>query len=92
MCCLYLWLRRLNTLYPITSARSNANSDTKNILNTRNGDYERVFEYIPIGQPNAGTLSKIDELRASKDTSGDGQLTLGLFVTSLRMFIHWSPF
>ncbi|KAF9524665.1 ku80-like protein [Crepidotus variabilis] len=39
--------------------------ETKNIVNTANGGYENVFEYISIGQPNAGTIAKLDKLEAS---------------------------
>lgn len=41
---------------------------TNNIINERNGGYERVTEYIPIGQPNAGTLAKVQALQASEET------------------------
>ncbi|KAJ7139489.1 SPOC like C-terminal domain-containing protein [Mycena epipterygia] len=44
---------------------------TRNILNKRMKDgYERVEEYIPIAQPNAGTLAKLDALEPSDD-AGD---------------------
>jgi hypothetical protein len=39
--------------------------DTDNVINTNNGGYEHVSEYIPIGQPNAGTLAKLDALKPS---------------------------
>jgi ATP-dependent DNA helicase 2 subunit 2 len=45
-------------------------TETNNIINQKDGGYEHVSEYIPIGQPNASTLAKIDELRAS-ETTGD---------------------
>ncbi|KAF8845541.1 ku80-like protein [Paxillus ammoniavirescens] len=44
--------------------------ETDNIINGKNGGYDHVAEYIRIGQPNAGTLAKLDELRAS-GTAGD---------------------
>jgi ATP-dependent DNA helicase 2 subunit 2 len=44
--------------------------DTSNIINERNGGYDNVNEYIPIGQPNAAILSKIDALEPS-EVSGD---------------------
>ncbi|KAH7883997.1 SPOC domain-like protein [Phlebopus sp. FC_14] len=44
--------------------------ETDNIINEKNGGYEHVSEYIAIGQPNSGTLAKLDELRAS-ETAGD---------------------
>ena len=50
--------------------------ETKNIVNAANaaeGGYENVFEYIPIGQPNASTMVKINALEAST-TSGDRRL------------------
>ncbi|KAF8171709.1 SPOC like C-terminal domain-containing protein [Mycena galopus ATCC 62051] len=41
---------------------------TRNILNTKvRGGYEDVLEYIPIGQPNAGTLAKLDALKPSNN-------------------------
>ncbi|KAF7340174.1 SPOC domain-like protein [Mycena venus] len=44
---------------------------TRNILNKRMKEgYDRVLEYIPIGQPNAGTLAKLDALEPS-DEAGD---------------------
>ncbi|KAJ3514927.1 hypothetical protein NLJ89_g2081 [Agrocybe chaxingu] len=44
--------------------------DTRNIVNAANGGYENVYEFIPIGQPNAGTIAKIDALEPST-TTGD---------------------
>ncbi|KAJ6519234.1 ku80-like protein [Mycena sanguinolenta] len=44
---------------------------TKNLLHTRMKEgYEDVLEYIPIGQPNAGTLAKLDALKPSNN-AGD---------------------
>ncbi|KAJ7674432.1 SPOC like C-terminal domain-containing protein [Mycena rosella] len=44
---------------------------TRNILNKRmKGGYDRVLEYIPVAQPNAGTLAKLDALEPS-DEAGD---------------------
>ncbi|KAK7064784.1 SPOC domain-like protein [Favolaschia claudopus] len=44
---------------------------TRNILHKRMKEgYERVLEYIPIGQPNSGTLAKLDALEPS-DEAGD---------------------
>ncbi|KAJ6569542.1 SPOC like C-terminal domain-containing protein [Mycena capillaripes] len=44
---------------------------TRNILNKKMKDgYERVLEYIPIAQPSAGTLAKLDALEPS-DEAGD---------------------
>ncbi|KAH0590171.1 hypothetical protein H2248_000344 [Termitomyces sp. 'cryptogamus'] len=44
--------------------------DTNNIINEQNGGYENVSDYIPIAQPNAATLSKLDALKAT-DIYGD---------------------
>ncbi|KAF8971598.1 SPOC domain-like protein [Flammula alnicola] len=44
--------------------------ETQNIVNAANGGYENVLEYIPIAQPNASTIAKIDALQPST-TSGD---------------------
>lgn len=49
---------------------------TRNILNKRMKDgYERVLEYIPIAQPNAATLAKLDALEPS-DEGGDRKRAL----------------
>lgn len=47
--------------------------ETKNVVNAANGGYENVLEYIPIGQPNASTMAKINALEAST-TCGDRRL------------------
>ncbi|GLB36606.1 putative SPOC domain-like protein [Lyophyllum shimeji] len=44
--------------------------ETDNIINEKHGGYENVSEYIPIGQPNAATLAKIDALQPSS-VAGD---------------------
>lgn len=49
--------------------------ETKNIINAENGGYENVLEYIPIAQPNASTIAKIDALQPSV-TSGDRMVSL----------------
>ncbi|KAL4254498.1 ATP-dependent DNA helicase II subunit 2 [Abortiporus biennis] len=41
--------------------------ETKNIINGKAGGYEHVTEYIPIGQPNSETLTKISELEPSTE-------------------------
>ena len=48
----------------------NLDADTDNVINEENGGYENVKEYIPIGQPNAGTLAKLQALQPST-THGD---------------------
>ncbi|KIK66132.1 hypothetical protein GYMLUDRAFT_158553 [Collybiopsis luxurians FD-317 M1] len=40
---------------------------TDNQINSANGGYEHVTEYIPIAQPTAATLKKLDELEPSDD-------------------------
>jgi ATP-dependent DNA helicase 2 subunit 2 len=47
--------------------------ETDNMVNAKNGGYENVVEYIPIGQPNAGTLAKLSELKPSS-AHGDRKL------------------
>jgi hypothetical protein len=47
--------------------------ETKNVVNAANGGYENVLEYVPIGQPNASTMAKINALEAST-TCGDRRL------------------
>lgn len=49
---------------------SDSIEETNNIINEKNGGYDNVVEYIPIGQPNAATLSKIDVIEPS-EFSGD---------------------
>ncbi|KAI0039555.1 SPOC domain-like protein [Auriscalpium vulgare] len=44
--------------------------DTDNTINDKDGGYEHVSEFIPIGQPNAGTLAKLASLQPS-ETIGD---------------------
>lgn len=39
--------------------------ETDNIIHEKHGGYENVSEYIPIGQPNAGTLAKLARLQPS---------------------------
>ncbi|KAH9855805.1 SPOC domain-like protein [Lenzites betulinus] len=39
--------------------------ETNNIINEENGGYEHVSEYIPIAQPNATTLAKLQALEPS---------------------------
>ena len=39
--------------------------ETKNLVNAREGGYDHVYEYLPIAQPNAATLAKMNELQAS---------------------------
>ena len=59
--------------FPIRPARLCARcslcvlQETKNLVNARDGGYDNVFEYISIGQPNAGTLTKLSELQASSE-------------------------
>lgn len=52
--------------------------DTDNIVNTESGGYEHVTEFIPIGQPNAGTLAKLATLEPSTEI-GDRKLILLIF-------------
>ena len=49
----------------LTRISLNLHTGTDNIINEKNGGYEHVTEYIPIAQPNAGTLAKLDELEPS---------------------------
>ncbi|KDQ54942.1 hypothetical protein JAAARDRAFT_196318 [Jaapia argillacea MUCL 33604] len=42
--------------------------DTDNVINEKNGGYEHVSEYIPIGQPNANTLAQLSALEPSEIT------------------------
>ncbi|KAI0358783.1 hypothetical protein OH77DRAFT_1105096 [Trametes cingulata] len=39
--------------------------ETNNVINEENGGYEHVSEYVPIAQPNAGTLAKLQALEPS---------------------------
>jgi ATP-dependent DNA helicase 2 subunit 2 len=49
--------------------------ETNNVVHDKNGGYEHVSEYIPIAQPNATTLAKLDALKPS-ESSGDRAYTL----------------
>jgi hypothetical protein len=49
--------------------------ETKNIVNSANGGYDNVLEYIPIAQPNANTIAKLDALEPST-VSGDRMANL----------------
>ncbi|KAG6902972.1 hypothetical protein C0995_008545 [Termitomyces sp. Mi166 len=42
---------------------SEGKSYSNNIINKKSGGYENVSNYIPIAQPNAATLTKLDELK-----------------------------
>ena len=53
----------------------NLATETENIINEENGGYENVKEYIPICQPNAGTLAKLQALEPST-THGDRELKI----------------
>ncbi|KAG1738615.1 SPOC domain-like protein [Suillus paluster] len=44
--------------------------ETDNLVHEKNGGYNHVTEFIPIAQPNASTLAKLDALQPS-ETSGD---------------------
>ncbi|EJD04469.1 SPOC domain-like protein [Fomitiporia mediterranea MF3/22] len=41
--------------------------ETNNVVNDSNGGYEHVTELIPIGQPNTGTLTKLQNLQPSTE-------------------------
>ncbi|KAM6497865.1 SPOC domain-like protein [Amanita muscaria] len=43
---------------------------TNNMINQTNGGYDNVYEYVGIGQPNNGTIAKLDALQPST-VSGD---------------------
>ncbi|KAF8214295.1 hypothetical protein K438DRAFT_2149560 [Mycena galopus ATCC 62051] len=56
---------------------------TRNILNTKMKEgYEDVLEYIPIGQPNAGTLAKLDALKPSNNP-GDHKFALDALIVAI---------
>jgi ATP-dependent DNA helicase 2 subunit 2 len=52
----------------------NSQKETDNIVNRADGGYDNVTEYIPIAQPNAGTLTQLASLEAS-GVSGDRALS-----------------
>ena len=49
-------------------------TETDNVVHDKNGGYEHVAEYIPIAQPNAATLAKLDAVKPS-ESSGDRSCT-----------------
>ncbi len=57
------WLRALRSLYPFFT--DVGMTETKNVINAEHGGYDNVNEYIPIAQPNAGTLAKLAALEPS---------------------------
>jgi hypothetical protein len=61
----HLWLRGYVLSVSQHATPANSTIDTDNIINEKNGGYENVSEYIPIAQPTAATLSKLDELQPS---------------------------
>ena len=48
----------------------NSQKETDNIVNSADGGYDNVSEFIPIAQPTADTLTKLASLQAS-DVAGD---------------------
>ena len=48
----------------------NTREETDNIVNRKDGGYDRVTEFLSIAQPDAGTLSKLANLQPS-NMSGD---------------------
>lgn len=46
------------------------------MVNRQHGGYDHVTEYIEIAQPNVNTLTKLQQLRASEDITGDRESTL----------------
>ena len=48
-------------------------SGTNNTVNTKDGGYEHVYEFVPIGTPTAETIAKLSELKPS-DEHGDRML------------------
>lgn len=49
--------------------------DTDNVINEKNGGYEHVTEFIPIGKPDASTLAKLASLQPS-EVVGDRKLSV----------------
>ncbi|KAI0079062.1 SPOC domain-like protein [Panus rudis PR-1116 ss-1] len=41
--------------------------ETDNIVNSKDGGYEHVTEFIPIGTPNADTLAQLDTIQATQE-------------------------
>lgn len=38
-----------------------------NIVHQKDGGYEHVYEFIPIGTPNAATIAKISSIRPAEE-------------------------
>ena len=62
--------QKVRLTFPPTDDPIHAISETSNTINEKHGGYENVSEFIPIGQPNASTLAKLDTLQPS-DIAGD---------------------
>lgn len=61
--------------------------ETDNIVNRKDGGYDRVTEFLSIAQPNAGTLAKLATLQPS-NVSGDR--SSHLFYVSKKFHITFS--
>lgn len=68
--CSCLWLRRCLADFSNSLRILTLTIETSNVVNTENGGYDNVLEYIPIAQPSAATIAKVDALQVSP-TSGD---------------------
>ena len=64
-------------------------TETSNTINTKHGGYDNVSEFIPIGQPHASTLAKIDTLKPS-DVTGDREYPYIIDYLSLKSLFQRS--
>ena len=83
----HLWISRSGQTDPHLLCLIKRREETNNIIHDKNGGYDNVNEYIPIAQPNASTLSKIDALEPS-EVSGD---RLCLSISSLKCIFTPCP-
>lgn len=86
--CLGLKVTHVASSTPIHTSYTNS-TETSNTINTKHGGYDNVSEFIPIGQPHASTLSKIDTLKPS-DVTGDREYLYILCYLSLNSLFQQS--
>lgn len=52
-------------------------AETNNIVNKKDGGYDHVYDFIPIGTPSAATIAKINSIQPAEEI-GDCTCSLSL--------------
>ena len=55
------------TRFSLQMASAECIAETHNIVNKKDGGYDHVYEYVPIGAPNADTIAKITSIAPSEE-------------------------